>query len=204
MVTESQGIQDYDTYTQSHAYKTVPGVVQVPVAGYSPQHRLIRLHGGYGTRTVIWSAERYGRPPILPEAVTTNDDVLLGTVVAPDLPVPNHQAGGFNWSVSGEYTYAQVTPRVVGTDTFPVGSYPFALPGQTGNAKAIASTVAGAAGAILGGVLGAAGAEALMSGDVSDFNTRYEQIAKATYDPNTGLWSWPFLALPPTFSGEQI
>lgn len=194
---ETAGLGDYDQYNQQHQYNTVPGVVQVPVAGHSSQHRLIRLHGGYGTRTVKWTAARYGRPPVIPKADDADGDILLGTTIAPCLPSPNDSAAGFNWLITGEYTYAQESPRVPGTDTFPVGSFPFATPTQSRAAQLIS----GAAGAILQGVLDAAE----QSGNEDpDFDTYYEKMADQVYDPETGLWSWPFLALPPTFSGATI
>lgn len=183
MATEQTGHQDYNEYNQWHEYTQVPGVMQVPVASRTSAHRLIRLHGGYGTRIVKWRASRFGRPPVIPAAAGTTDDTLLGTTVTPTLPSPNEQAGGFDWSVSGEYRYAQNEERVPGTDAFPVGQHPFVNPIQEQIATGLTTQI---------------------SVSPSDFNAFYTAVGTAVYDAATGAYLWPFLALAPAFSSEDL
>lgn len=185
MPTERTGFQDYDSCNQSNEYRTVGGVVQLPVAGRTSAHKLIRLHGGYGTRVVKWRANRYGRPPVIPRAQDTTGDTLLGSTVTPQLPRPNEYAGGFDWSVSGEYVYAQNTVRTPGTDTLPVGNYPFVLPTQERMATALAG-------------------QTQESPSPSNFNAYFSSLGEALYDPTTGSYVWPFLALPPAFSSGDL
>lgn len=184
MAAERGGIQDYDEYQQTHEYVHVGGVVQLPVASRTSAHRLIRLHGGYGKRIVKWTASRHGRPPQIP-LPSARGDTLLNTTIAPILPRPNDQAAGYDWRVSGVYEFAQDTVRVPGTDAFPVGSYPW-----TG-------TVQGQAAAILA-------TETTESPSPSNFNAYYSDLGVQIYDPVTGAYIWPFLALPPAFSGALL
>ncbi len=179
---ESAGFGDYTGYDQTHEFVTVPGVVQVPVASRSAAHRLIRLHGGYGKRITRFAASRFGRPPVMPAAADTNGDTLLGTTVIPSLPRPNNQANGYDWKVSGEYTFAQNAPRVPGVDTFPVGSHPYALPAQQTMAILLSQP----------------------SEQQSTFTGFYTDIATNVVDLDTGFFLWPFLALPSVFFSEAL
>jgi hypothetical protein len=172
---------DYVAYGQDHQYKSCAGVVQVPVASRTAAHRLIRLHGGFGTRTVKWSASRYGKPPVIPRPESA-DDVLLATSVTPALPRPNEAAGGFDWTVSGEYVFAQVTPRVPGTHALPVGKYPFELPAQDTAARALSRSVS------------------QVTANSYTFNSYYTLLGNRLVNIGSGSYIWPFLALPPAFS----
>lgn len=182
MGIEKAGFQDYEQYGQEHEFTHIGGVVQLPVASRTADHRLIRLHGGYGKRTVRWKAKRNGRPPVIPVASGLTDDTLLNATVMPMLPRPNENAGGFDWCVSGTYEYAQNAPRIVGTDAFPVGGFPFALPIQEAVAGQLGQT----------------------QSPSQNFSTYYNAVGASIVDPVTGAYIWPFLALPTAFTSEGL
>lgn len=180
MAVESGGYQDYDTYQQVHSYTSAPGIVQLPVASRSSGVRLIRLHGGVGTRVVNFTAARHGRPPVLPSPVNLSADTLLSSGVSVPLPRPNTRAGGFDWVVTGTYVYSQNNLRTPGTDNLPTGEYPFALPVQTSMAEALDTTV-------------------------SSQNRSPVTLGNAIIDHVTGSYIWPYTDLPPiSFSKELI
>lgn len=178
MAVEENGIQDYESYNQDHAYQVDSGVVQLPVASRVSAHRLIRLHGGIGARRVTFAASRHGRPPFIPAATDLAGDTLLGTTLVASLPRPNEAAGGFDWSVTGEYVYAQNVPRTPGADAFPVGSFPFVLPTQQTIASALVKTVP-------------------VPYSPSNFNLFFTAAGERIVDPESGAYVWPFLVLPP-------
>lgn len=184
MPNEKAGYQDYAKVEQHHEYRFVPGVVQVPLAQRTAGHRLIRLHGGYGERIVTWESQRMGRPPTIPTAEDLSTDTLLGHTITPSLPRPNETAAGFDWRVSGTYTYAQNTARVPGTDAFPVGLFPFILPVQDSAADALSSEAG--------------------QTSPSDFTAYYNALGDAIVDKTSGNYIWPFLALPTQFSETLI
>lgn len=178
MAVEKSGFQDYDVYQQDHKFVSVGGTVQLPVASRTAATRLIRLHGGMGKRIVTFRADRHGRPPVIPKPIDLSADTLLSHSVTPMLPRPNEQAGGYDWSVTGEYEYAQNTLREPGTDNLPTGTYPFALPVQT----------------LVAGVL-----------NDSVSNPDPITVSNAVVDFTTGGYIWPFTDFPPIFfSGELL
>lgn len=182
------GVSSYGPVTQDHQYETDLGYAVMPVAGRTPAFRRIRLHGGIAFRRVKWSAQRKGKPPIIPSPADLADgvgttDYLLAHTVVPSLPVPNIDAGGYNWAVAGEYVYVQAAPRVVGVNTLPTGGFPFAVGGPDDLAGAIA-TQAGALNA----------------------NTTDDQYAaiESGVDHIRDSFFWPFTALSPTFSASDL
>lgn len=124
----------YRDYTQVHEYRNNRGLVVLPVCGCTAAHKVIRLHGGFGTRTVKWTASRGGKPPMIPAATDTYGDTLLSETVAPALPVPNSTADGYDWVVSGVYEYVQNSPRVAGVNAFPAGQHPYLVYPQAATA----------------------------------------------------------------------
>lgn len=182
MAIEIAGAGDYDESTIRNQYVTVPGVIQCPIAQQTAGHRLIRLHGGYGTRVVKWTAERSGRPPVIPAAVNTSvdGDTLLGYSVMPTAYRPNNTAGGYDWHVSGEYTYAQETPRIPGQDALPAGAFPFGLTLQDGLASAIVAPM-----------------------NITGGQPDYVTIGADTFRSD-GNYYWPFTTLAPVFSSESL
>ena len=129
---------DYLDHQMTNTFTEDQGLVVVPIADRVSGHRVIRLHGGVGTRTVNWKTTRMGKPPIAPAAENGDEDTFLGSTFGSQLPVPN-RAGGYDWSMSGSYTYVQNNHRVPGYAAFPVGDYPFVVIPAMVRAKELAT-----------------------------------------------------------------
>jgi hypothetical protein len=181
----------YAGYHAKNDYSHDLGVVVMPVASATPAHRLIRLHGGVGYRTVRWEARRVGAPPTIPAAGDTGGDTLLATHVVPHLPVPD-TAGGYDWIVGGEYTFVQNAPRVAGVNAFPAGEHPF----QTVQSK-IATNIVGSYGR---SILSQAQGELTVA--VVDRFTEY--MTGQSYRGADGVPVWPLTVLPAAASSTHI
>lgn len=176
--------QDYTDHRIDNAFSQVEGVVVLPVAARVSAYRLIRLHGGYGTRKCRWTTSRSGKPPVIPAANDTAEDLFLGSKVVTNLPTPN-RAGTYDWTVSGEYEYVQKVPRYAGVSAFPVGNYPFLIDQQTAAATQILAPIASS-------YTGPLPFQSLISAA--------EDLALAP----GGVINWPLLALPSVFSSTHI
>lgn len=174
------GSTSYRGYTQDHEYETDTGLLPLPVAGRTPKVRLIRLHGGMGTRIVKWTASRVGAPPIIPTPTSTAYDRIIEHSVTPSLPVPNPQGAGYDWTVKGEYRYIQVTPRTPGINTLSTGGYPFPLAPMDVLGNVTLNTV------VSPGV-------AIPAGNPAD--TIMAMIANTVVNHESGAFIWPFTAL---------
>lgn len=177
---------DYSAYRQESAFNYDPGVFILPIASTTPKVKVVRIHGGYGTRTVSFAATKRGAPPIIPAATDTDKDYLVGANVVVPLPSPSPGSATYDWAISGQYTFVtkgatQVGTewvggaRVPGKDFLPAGQYPFPLPPQDAAAEAIIS-----------------------SGSHEDAaaNLR-QQIPKNDY-------LWPFTVFPPQFANPLL
>lgn len=182
----SEGFADYSAYGMTHEYEADPGYVSVPLAGDSEAFVTIRIHGGFGIRTVNWIADRSGRPPIIP-SLTAN-----GTITGQDLihdysinvsQTPNPDKAGFNWSTSGTYRYVQQKARIPGRDMFPTNYYPFPVEPTTSQAQ-YALTVAGFAMDATSGAL---------------LNSLGNSI-----NHNTNDFLWPFTHIPASFANDNL
>ena len=190
---EAATTQDYSDYAQDSTYEYDSGLLALPVAGPTAAVKVIRLHGGFGLRHLNFNAAREGRPPVIPPMQNTvgGTDTFLSGSFATALPVPIPNASGYSWGMSGDYTFVQLTPRVVGTDTFPVGSYPFSC--QTQDLAALTSVGSVAVPPFLPYATTAA------------YNGFWNaNVATAGVNLSTGNWSWPFLAYPPVFSSSVL
>lgn len=188
-ILEVNGVTDYEKVNQRNDYTHDLGVVVVPVAGRESAHRNIRLHGGVAKRTVRWTSARKGRPPVIPKAVDTDGDTLLGVQVSPHLPTPQVGGNGYDWTVEGVYTYVQKSPRLTGTDAFPVGDYPYPVQPVFSVATQLAQPY------------------------ISQYYTAAVAGTKFTSLTNHllsvvpwegGQWTWPFLSLPGALSSEHL
>lgn len=188
---EGAGSGSYGPLRSDQSYEYDSGIVALPLAGATPAHRLIRLHGGFGRRTVSWSASRAGKPPIVPSMANTQGDVFLGGSMETALPVPNPQVGGYNWSVSGVYTFVQTTPRKAGTDTFSAGAYPYPmsptdqLAQQCTTPEAIAATIAATPASAKTNAFGLA-------------------VSPDKEEHRNDTYLWPFTLLPPVFTNDYL
>jgi hypothetical protein len=181
---------DYINYEQNHRYSYDSGLLALPVAGPTPAVKVIRIHGGVGFRTLDFGAARTGKPPVIPTMDDTPNDTFLGGTFDAALPVPNASSSSYDWAVTGEYTFVQLTPRVVGEDTFPVGGYPYPTVQQQYAATYIS-----------GGT--AANPEAL---PIAEYDTFWNGVAsnQTAVDITDGTFTWPFLAYPPVFTSDSI
>lgn len=145
----------YRDYQQSHSYELDPGILYLPVASREPTRPArIVLHGGYGTRTVDWSAIKLNNPPTMPNCPVDRDedydtyaemiadseraddaavrplDRVVSSVTVVDLPIPNVDNGTYTFSARGRMVLVQagpLGPRVPGVDALPTGRRPFYL-----------------------------------------------------------------------------
>lgn len=179
----------YKDYSQDHAYEHDTGLIVLPVGSREPKHRVIRLHGGVGIRRVKWSASRTGKPPIIPKAEDLAADTILSSSVSAALPTPLPQSGQYLFSLSGEYTYVQESPRVAGTNAFPTGVYPYTLNPH----DAIAS-------AAVGGLLAHRSAPTT----VADFDAAVTIVDTAVRYGRGTHFSWPLTVIPASFSAPTL
>lgn len=121
---------NYTGYSQSHGYTYDPGLLVMPLADGG--HVVVRVHQGVGFRQVGWDATKRDTPPVVPTAgdvVDTNGATtatLLGAAVTAPLPAVNPAGNGYDWSVSGVYTYVLTNPLTFdGSEGIPTGDYPF-------------------------------------------------------------------------------
>jgi len=123
------GSSEYSSAGQRHRYTDVSGLRVVARCAPGASPKVVRVHADYGMRTVTFDATRAGRPPVVPQPgdVTVGEvttDVYLGGDFVVPTPAPN-QKGGYDWNVSGQYTYLQSVNRIPGTHSIPTGGYPF-------------------------------------------------------------------------------
>lgn len=181
---------DVRDYQSEQTYKYDRGLVTMPVAGAVPGRKIIRLHGGYGTRIVEWTASRAGKPPVIPALADTGRDVVLGGDVTTVLPVPTGNGPGFLWRVSGRYEFAQYEPRVAGTHTIVAGSYPYGIVPN----DAVANAICGPGRAAISG----------LDPDVDDLPDAFAKAQAESVNTADEKYVWPFTYLPPVFTNDQI
>jgi hypothetical protein len=191
--TETRNLVGYRAADQTHDFQLNRGIIQVPVASRTAAMRLIRLHGGTGQRVVSFRFVRQGKPPVLPIMADTSGDTLLAARVSPATPTPSATGSGLDWSVEGEYIYAQNTPRVVGTNPIPVGQLPYSDPGLT----------AEAANATPPSLINSYVLNYSQSPSYA-YNALIEGLAAATTINALGDYVWPFFAIPTVFSSSHI
>ena len=119
---------EYGFATQNHTYKDVSGLTVVPRAvGHAV---VIELHESFGMRQLTFSAMRQNRPPEIPPSGDLQNDTYVGGAITLPRPTPVGSGDGYNWMVSGEYTYLQTTNRVAENTGFPTGTVPYDEPLQ--------------------------------------------------------------------------
>lgn len=190
----------YDDYRDDFAYTFAPGVVVTPCADGAPL--AVRVHKPYSLRTQTFNVRKKNNPPVVPGPMNSSQsggDVLLAQVVSVPMPSPSGtNPPTWNWTVSGQYTYLEATPHVVGlpdgltpgqnkpefTRGFRTGRMPFTMPallaGQSSQGGFNDATIRNALGALVGG---AATAETV--------------IAEITPQFDTGAYVWMFGSILP-------
>lgn len=129
-VLTRRGSTEYGSADQVHSYADVSGLRVVARCAPSSTPKVVRVHADYGLRTVSFDSSRAGRPPLIPapgDVLAGTDyvaDTYLGGTVTLPTPMPNDKAG-YNWRISGEYTYLQSVNRKAGTHCLPTGGLPF-------------------------------------------------------------------------------
>lgn len=186
---DTTGLGSYGEYVGDSSYEYDPGILALPTAGATPGFALIRLHGGIGRRTVSWNAKRAGKPPIIPSMTDTPGDTFLGGTASLGLPNPNPQVGGYNWDVSGAYTYVQTVPRIVGQRTLSAGSFPFPIAPNDAIASALVEPA-------LGPVAAAA--------EVDKADVFAKAVSPTAADRAADTYLWPFTLLPPAFTNDYL
>lgn len=192
----------YSDYRDDFAYTFAPGVVVTPCADGAPL--AVRVHKPYSVRTQTFNVRKKNNPPVVPGPMNSSQsggDVLISQVVSVPMPSPSGtNPPTWNWTVSGQYTYLEATPHVVGlpdgltpgqnppefTRGFRTGRMPFTMPalaaGQTsqgGTSDATLRTLL-PLGALVGGL---AFAEPV--------------IAEITPQFDTGAYVWMFGSILP-------
>lgn len=133
---------DYTSYRQSSTFDYDPGVFVMAVASRTPKTVIAQVHGGLGMRRVEVTATKRGAPPILPAAVDTDTDTLIGCNINVPLPIVDPTAATYDWAAHGVYlfvTTGEDGPRVPGRDPLPLGQYPFPTPTQDAAIEALAT-----------------------------------------------------------------
>lgn len=183
----------YRASDQTHDFSYDRGLIQLPVASRVAGSRLIRLHGGCGKRVVRFRFVREGKPPIIPAMADTSGDTLLAASVAPATPMPSVTGRGLDWVVSGEYVYAQDTPRIVGNHALPVGQHPFL------DRSLVSETQAAVPSSAINLYV-----NTVSEDPATAFQLLVETTAAATTINADGDYSWPLFALPTAFSSNHI
>lgn len=182
-------VNRYQEETQHHRYEYDSGVVVCPVASRTPGHRRIRLHGGVGMRVVKWSAERSGKPPIVPSHADTINDTLLSSTVNAQLPIPQPQSGTYLFRMSGEYVFVQTSPRLLGTNAIPTGLHPFPVEPMDGMAEQM---------------IGSALAQYGTINDLATFDSAMQAVANKISNSGATDYVWPITVIPTIFSAPII
>ncbi len=193
--TENVGTGGYRAADQRNTFEYDTGVIAVPLAGREAAHRLIRLHGGIGHRTMRYRFVREGKPPIVPTFEDTSGDTFLGGSISPACPMPSATGTDYDWIVEGVHEYVQNAPRIVGEDAIPVGQHPFTDLGQAQKALDHARYAPSAIGAYL---------SSSPAPNRTKFHHFIEAVAEATPVVVGGEYSWPLLGLPTIFTSSHI
>lgn len=193
LALERTNLGGYRAADQSHSFDYDRGLVQLPVAGRTAATRLIRLHGGMGTRTVKFKFIRQGKPPVIPEMRDTSGDTLLDAWISPVTPIPSATGVGMDWCVSGEYTYAQNTPRIAGTHAIPVGQLPYVDQALTTQAANMTPSQAAATYQTYYTI-----------NPAQAFQNFVAAVADAAEVKPDGDYEWPFFAIPTIFVSNHI
>lgn len=191
----NDGAGEYGPTPQSHEYKTVTGLLTIPRAVGAP--KVVRIHAEYGLRIAKWEYHRNQRPPVIPKAddILVNgvaNDTYMGGSVTAGLPRWDPLAGGYNFSIKGEYIYTQTVQRDAGdarqlknrkpgVDPLPTGKYPYSLQLQTAQMLGV-----------LGGGI-----------PITSAITAMADIGRAVVDTNS-LYSFPFTFFPSQASDTTL
>lgn len=126
------GASSYGRFNSISDYSYDAGVLILPVASEAALTTTVRTHGGMGTRRVSFNAAKQGNPPVVPSAEDfVGNDRLNTARLLVNTATPNPNTGGYNWTISGEYTYTTTeSPRIPGQSMFPAVSYPYPNPTQ--------------------------------------------------------------------------
>lgn len=175
---------------QWHKYTNVRGLIVLPVASTDSQHVVIRLHGGYGTRTVRWDHRRLGMPPMIPAAADTDGDTILSETVMPHLPQHNPQNHQYDWRVEGEYTYVQNSTRIAGQNAFPAGNHPYLVLPQANAAQSVVAVLSET--------------DLNTVPNPADYITETAIANLPTADNADGTMQWPLTMLPAALTSTHI
>lgn len=171
---DAKAAGNYTSYRQNSSFEYDPGVFVLAVASRTPKNIIVQVHGGMGKRVVEVSASKRDAPPILPAAVDTDTETLIGCQIDLPLPIVNPTSATYDWAAVGTYLYittGPAGPRVPGRDPLPAGQYPFPNPTQDAAIEAMAS-------------------------DGSSMAGLMDELPARIPDNN---FVWPFTVMPPAF-----
>jgi len=120
---EHLNVAAYTVYAIDTTYGYDSGIRVLPTSGTMVGAAKVRVHQGFQTKTVTWTAERVGKEPDIPDTDTGDpDDVLIEANMTPCNPM--QQLDKKIWRISGVYIYARLKPKIIGQSKFPVGTTP--------------------------------------------------------------------------------
>lgn len=124
----------YKSHGLHNSYDVVPGVYALPVAENPPTDpellatwspvEVVYAHAPHRVRTVNFSLEKEGAPPMVPAPEDTGAFVYLGGSIQFHGPQLNSGLRNYIWTTSGQYTFVEYTKSDL-DDGFVLGSFPF-------------------------------------------------------------------------------
>lgn len=117
----------YTTYKHTIAYFTKEGVMQGKPAGpEGTPAELIRVHAPVSKKVVIWTVEREGEMPTLPDPTPKSDnEYLADKVFFPSNPQLLADGKTRLYSIAGMFTYLLKKPHDPKDGTMTFGKAPF-------------------------------------------------------------------------------
>ncbi len=116
----------YPGYRIETMYLGETGILQAPVAGpFGTPAALLRKHGGFTQKVVVWEAWRYVEKPLLPHPDGGNpNEVLAKFLIMPGSAVLLPGGQNYFYRCGGYYLYYLFATPIVGTDDFYSGATP--------------------------------------------------------------------------------
>lgn len=122
--------QDTTAYSCTRTFHRHEGTMAIPVAGTVDgleEASIVQLHSPFEYMTVTWIATAEGKPPTIPDPLTfsTVPNVAFHSrQISAPISIPIGTGKGYNWQVSGVYTYTLKKPRDIKAN-IPTGRIPF-------------------------------------------------------------------------------
>lgn len=214
MATQPTLVQDcmsanYNGYWIDNDYSYDNGYIILPLAdgGYSK----IRLHQGMGYRNVKFVAKKQDSPPVLPKSVdiaelgVTKAEILGSTLSVP-VPAANPTGTGYDWQVSGNYTYVMTTAADANADgnaNFTPGGLPFVTGDQ--DYSFVKSFLQSGIGGFFGILNGLFGGTIIGNAIIQIYQAQIDAINAAASALNfSSVYRWPYQQLNKKFFSDDL